>query len=57
VTVSPHEAALYEKTVADWNANLKQTCAKRGLGFTSTTTDVAFDEVIQNLLRRGGLVG
>jgi uncharacterized protein (DUF58 family) len=57
VTVSPHEAALYENAVAEWNAELKRTCAKRGLGFTSTTTDVAFDEVIQNLLRRGGLVG
>jgi uncharacterized protein (DUF58 family) len=57
VTVSPHEAALYEKTIAEWNDNLKRSCARHGLGFTSATTDVAFDEVIQNLLRRGGLVG
>jgi uncharacterized protein (DUF58 family) len=57
VTVSPHEAALYEKTIAEWNEGLKSSCARHGLGFTSATTDVAFDEVIQNLLRRGGLVG
>jgi uncharacterized protein (DUF58 family) len=57
VTVSPHEAALYEKAVAEWNEGLRQTCAKRGMGLTSTTPAVAFDEVIQNLLRRGGLVG
>lgn len=57
VTVSPHEAALYEKTVAEWNDGLRRSCARHGLGFTSATTDVAFDEVIQNLLRRGGLVG
>jgi uncharacterized protein (DUF58 family) len=57
VTVSPREAALYEKAMAEWNEGLRQSCAKRGMGLTSTTPAVAFDEVIQNLLRRGGLVG
>ncbi|MFZ4765352.1 MAG: DUF58 domain-containing protein [Roseimicrobium sp.] len=57
VTVSPREAKLYEEAMAEWNTALQRTCAKRGLGFTTTTTDVPFDHVIQNLLRRGGLVG
>lgn len=56
VTVSPREAKLYEDTVAAWNSDLKQTCAKRGLGFLSTNTDVSFEAVITDLLRRGGLV-
>lgn len=56
VTVSPREARLYEEAVATWNNDLKQTCAKRGLGFLSTNTDVSFENVITDLLRRGGLV-
>jgi hypothetical protein len=42
--------------MAEWNLGLKQTCAKRGLGFLSTSTDVSFESVITDLLRRGGLV-
>jgi uncharacterized protein (DUF58 family) len=56
VTISPREAKLYEDAVAEWNLGLKQTCAKRGLGFLSTNTDVSFESVITDLLRRGGLV-
>lgn len=56
VTVSPREAKLYEEAVSAWNSDLKQTCAKRGLGFLSTNTDVSFEAVITDLLRRGGLV-
>jgi uncharacterized protein (DUF58 family) len=56
VTISPHEAKLYEAAIADWNSGLKQTCAKRGLGFLSATTETPFEDVITDLLRRGGLV-
>ncbi|MBN8420375.1 MAG: DUF58 domain-containing protein [Verrucomicrobia bacterium] len=56
VTISPREAKLYEDAVAEWNLGLKQTCARRGLGFLSTSTDVSFESVITDLLRRGGLV-
>jgi uncharacterized protein (DUF58 family) len=56
VTISPREAKLYEDAIAEWNLSLKQTCAKRGLGFLSTNTDVSFESVITDLLRRGGLV-
>ncbi len=57
VTITPREAKMYEDAVAEWNAQLKSVCAKRGIGLASTTTDKPFDEVIQDLLRRGGLVG
>ena len=56
VTISPREARLYEQAVVDWNAGLKNCCAKRGIGLASTTPDLPFDQVIQDILRRGGLV-
>ena len=56
ITVSPREAKMYEKAVTDWNAGLKRCCAQRGIGLASTSPEVAFDSVIQDILRRGGLV-
>lgn len=56
VTVSPQEAKLYEAAVAEWNAQLRQTCAKRGFGYMQATPEVSFETVITDLLRRGGLV-
>ncbi|MEM7384727.1 MAG: DUF58 domain-containing protein [Verrucomicrobiota bacterium] len=56
VTISPKEARLYEEAVAAWNVSLKKACAQRGIGLASTTTDVPFEAVIQDILRRGGLV-
>lgn len=56
VTISPVEAKRYEAAVAEWNAGLKSFCARRGIGFLSSQTDVAFEAVITDLLRRGGLV-
>ena len=56
VTVTPREAKRYEAAVADWNAELKRCCAQRGIGLASTTPEIAFDAVIRDILRRGGLV-
>ncbi|MBN2291440.1 MAG: DUF58 domain-containing protein [Pirellulales bacterium] len=56
VTISPREARKYESVVADWNESLRQSCARSGIGLTSTTTDPPFETVIQEMLRRGGLV-
>ena len=56
VTISPAEARAYEQAVADWNESLRANCAKRGIGLVSTTTDIAFDDIVQRILRRGGLV-
>lgn len=57
VTVSPAEARRYEQAVADWNRRLRDCCAKSGIGLTATSTDPPFESVIQDMLRRGGLVG
>ncbi len=56
LTITSREAALYEAAVQQWNEQLKRSCARRGIGLASTTPEVAFDHVIQDILRRGGLV-
>jgi uncharacterized protein (DUF58 family) len=56
VTITPREVRLYEQAVADWNEGLKKSCSRRGIGLASTTPAIPFEEVIQDILRRGGLV-
>jgi uncharacterized protein (DUF58 family) len=56
VTVTPKEVRLYEEAVTQWNASLKDACRRRGIGLISTTTEVEFEDIIQSILRRGGLV-
>ena len=56
VTISPREARRYQRVVAAWNDELRQCCARSGIGLTSTSTAPAFESVIQDMLRRGGLV-
>lgn len=56
VTITPREAKMYEQAVAEWNDKLKSVCAKRGIGHIQTTPEKPFEEVITDLLRRGGLV-
>ena len=56
VTISPAEARAYEKAVADWNDDLRSSCSRRNIGLASTTPAVSFEAVIQEILRRGGLV-
>jgi uncharacterized protein (DUF58 family) len=56
VTISPREARQYERAVADWNTELRNCCARSGIGLASTSTEPPFATVIQDILRRGGLV-
>jgi len=56
LTVSRKEARLYERYMNEWNESLRKECARRGIGLASTTDDVPFDQVIQGILRKGGLV-
>jgi uncharacterized protein (DUF58 family) len=56
VTVTPREARRYEQAVVDWNEALRQCCVRTGIGLASTSTAAPFETVIQDLLRRGGLV-
>ncbi|MBS3735171.1 MAG: DUF58 domain-containing protein [Phycisphaerae bacterium] len=56
VTIGPVEAARYARTVAEWNQTLRTECARRRIGYARATIDVPFEDVIQRILRRGGLV-
>ena len=56
LTITGAEARAYEQAVVDWNDGLNEFCASRGIGLVSTTTEVPFDQIIQGILRRGGLV-
>ncbi|VGO16037.1 hypothetical protein PDESU_04627 [Pontiella desulfatans] len=56
VTITATEAARYEQAIRDWNADLKQECARRGVGFVQAFSDVPFDRVVEVILRKGGLV-
>jgi hypothetical protein len=56
VTISPREARMYEQAVVDWNEGLRSFCARSGIGLAYTTTDPPFETVLQDILRRGGLV-
>jgi len=55
VTITSREADAYAGAVKDWNERLRVECAKRGIGFTRTMADEAFDEVIRAILQKGGL--
>ncbi len=56
VTITPAIAKAYENAVGDWNESLRLACARQGIGLSSITTEVPFDQVVQQILRRGGLV-
>jgi hypothetical protein len=56
VTISPREVQQYEQAVADWNEQLRLFCARSGIGLAYTSTEPPFETVLQDILRRGGLV-
>jgi len=56
ITVTPSLGARYEATIKKYNEDFQRYCARQGIGYISTTTDVKFDDIIQKVLRRGGLV-
>ena len=57
VTVGPAEAAAYAAAVTRLNDELETACRRKGIGHLSVLDTVPFDDVVQRVLRRGGLVG
>lgn len=55
ITITAREADAYAKAVKEWNEGLKTECARRGIGFSRTMQGDAFEDVIQTILRQGGL--
>lgn len=56
ITITPSEAKQYEQAVVDWNESLRKCCNRLGVGLASTSPEAPFERVIQDILRRGGLV-
>jgi uncharacterized protein (DUF58 family) len=56
ITVTPSLAARYEASIKQYCEDFQRYCARQGIGSIYTTTDVRFDDIIQKVLRRGGLV-
>jgi len=57
VTVTPREAKAFVKLLTEWNERLKKECVKRGLGHLQTSNVDQFEEIITNIIRKGGLAG
>ncbi len=55
ITVTAREADAYQHAVAAWNSDLRAECAQRGIGFNTTSPDIPFEDVIRDILRKGGL--
>ena len=56
LTITPKEAEAYKKAIEEWNESLRKQCAQHGIGLATTNETVPFDEVVQGILRKGGLV-
>ncbi|QDT68990.1 hypothetical protein MalM25_19160 [Planctomycetes bacterium MalM25] len=56
ITVTDGEAKRYEQAVRDWNESLRTCCARRAIGLASIGTEIPFERVVEDILRRGGLV-
>ncbi len=56
VTVGEAEARRFAELFREWNQTVADECARQGIGFSSALSDEAFEDVIQNILRRGGLL-
>lgn len=56
LTVTPAEARAYEAAVVTWNESLRDHCARNRIGLAATGPGIPFDTVVQEILRRGGLV-
>jgi uncharacterized protein (DUF58 family) len=55
ITITAREADAYAQAVATWNTALQSECAQRAIGFNTVSNTVPFEDVIRNILRKGGL--
>jgi len=57
VTITEAKAAAYKQAMQGWNDSLDDYCRRKGIGLAQITNEDPFDQVVQGLLRKGGLVG
>ncbi len=56
ITITHAMAERFAETIARYNEKLGDDCARHEIGLASATTRIPFEQVIQGILRRGGLV-
>jgi len=56
VTITEEEVRAYHLAMKEWNESLKKYCKSKGIGLTAVTTEDDFEDIIQGLLLKGGLV-
>ena len=56
VTISKDMLERYRALLQEWNETLQQNCVSREIGLVQTNSDESFEYIIQNILRKGGLV-
>lgn len=56
VTISPSVLAAYKSAHRDYCASLDQFCTSRSIPYFRANTEVAFDELVMTIFRRGGFL-
>lgn len=56
ITITQSLAERFTETISQYIKTLGVECARREIGLASITISVPFEEIIQGILRRGGLV-
>ena len=56
VTISKEILAQYKEVLETWNKDLQKNCVKREIGLVQTQSDESFENIVQTILRKGGLV-
>jgi len=56
VTISRPLLQQYQQTLKNFCAGIQDYCTKRGAAYVFSATDVPFDQLVLNTLRRGGLL-
>ena len=56
LTVTTKDAEEYDKLIRQWNEQLRVECLKKNIQYIQTNTEIPFEELVQHILRREGIV-
>jgi uncharacterized protein (DUF58 family) len=56
LTIGPNEQLKYNELIRRWNENLYKECSKYEIGYIQAFTSKPFDEIIRDILSKGGLI-
>jgi len=56
LTIGPREQEKYNKLMHKWNEDLNKECSKYEIGYIQAVTSKPFDEIVRDILSKGGLI-